>query len=143
MNEESIELLRECNSGCKMAISSMDQIMEFVSDTELAKLIDKCKEAHHRLEDESSRQLADANTDEKEPGLVASAFSWITTEVKMLMKECDSKVAKIMMDGCNMGIQSIGEKLNEWKNASEESQSLAKRMISEEEHFMKELKAYL
>ena len=143
MHMESIKLLRECNSGCKMAIESMDQILEFVTNPNLAKLIEKSKEKHRKLEEETSQRLADAGSQGKDPGVMASAFSWMTTEIKMLMKECDNKVAKIMMDGCNMGIQSISEKINEWRNADEDSRSLAHRLVAEEEHFMQQLKAYL
>jgi len=126
-----------------MAIGSMDQILEFVTNPNLAKLIEKSKEKHQKLENETSQRLADAGTQEKDPGVVSSAFSWVTTEIKMLIKECDNKVAKIMMDGCNMGIQSISEKINEWRNADEDSRSLAHKLIAEEEHFMQQLKAYL
>ncbi|MBR1691854.1 MAG: hypothetical protein IJ711_03645 [Lachnospiraceae bacterium] len=143
MQDESIKLLWECNSGCKMAIKSMNQVREFVSNPELAKLIEKSKEKHQKLEEETSHKLADAHMEEKEPGVMASAFSWISTEIKMVMKECDNKIAKIMMDGCNMGIQSISEKMNEWKHADEESRLVANKLIDEEESFMKQLKAYL
>ena len=74
---------------------------------------------------------------------MAAAFSWFTTEVKMLIKDDSTQIAKIMMNGCNMGIQSISEDLNKYTEASEESKALAKKLVKEEERFMKELKEYL
>jgi hypothetical protein len=63
--------------------------------------------------------------------------------MKMLVKRSDTEIAKIMMDGCNMGIQSIVEKSHEYANASEESKNLAERLVKEEEDFMEKLKQYL
>ena len=48
-----------------------------------------------------------------------------------------------MMDGCNMGIQSIGKFLNEYEEASSESRSLAKKLLHMDEQLMKELKPFL
>lgn len=143
MEEETRKLLQECNSGCKMAMDSMDQVKEYVTNRELERVIDKSRENHDKLEVESTKLLEELGEDEKEPGKMASAFSWFTTEMKMLMKDDSTQIAKIMMDGCNMGIQSIGENLNKYDRASDESKALAKRLIKEEENFMKDLKAYL
>lgn len=143
MHMESVKLLRECNSGCKMAIGSMNQILGFVKNPDMKQLIEKSRKEHEKLEEETSNRLEGAEMREKEPGMIASAFSWVTTELKMKMKESDNEAAKIMMDGCNMGIQSISEKLNEWREADEESRTLAHALISEEEHLIQKLKAYL
>ena len=34
------QLVQECNSGCKMAIYSMNQVIEYVGDEKLKKLIE-------------------------------------------------------------------------------------------------------
>ena len=40
MNDHTIALLKECNSGCKMAVNSMDQIRKYITDSRLENLID-------------------------------------------------------------------------------------------------------
>ena len=55
---------------------------------------------------------------------MASTMSWLTTEIKMMMHNEGSQIAKIVMNGCNMGIQSIGENLTKYKTASEEAKKL-------------------
>lgn len=74
---------------------------------------------------------------------MASAFSWISTEMKMMFKDDNNQIAKIMMNGCNMGIQSISEDINKYSNASGESVSLAKKIVKAEENFMKDLERFL
>ncbi|MDD6036110.1 MAG: hypothetical protein PUC30_07985 [Lachnospiraceae bacterium] len=143
MQEDTRRLLQECNSGCKMAINSMQQIQDYVTDEGLATLIRESTERHEKLEAESTKLLEENGEYEKEPGVMASAMSWLSTEMKMLVKRSDTEVAKIMMDGCNMGIQSIVEKSHEYANASEESKKLAERLVKEEELFMRDLKEYL
>ena len=126
-----------------MAINSMHQIQDYVTSEGLATLIRESTERHEKLEAESAKLLEENGEYEKDPGTMASAMSWLTTEMKMLVKRCDTEIAKIMMDGCNMGIQSIVEKSHQYANASEESKKLAERLVKEEEDFMEKLKQYL
>lgn len=143
MASQTVELLKECNSGCKMAINSMNQIMEYVRNEEQADVIRSYKKKHQGLEDEIGEQLTLNGAREEEPGLMASAMSWLSTEMKMSLRNDSNQVAKIMMDGCNMGIQSVSEYMNKYSAASKESLQLAKDLIKTEEDFMEEMKQFL
>ena len=35
------------------------------------------------------------------PPLMAKAFSWISTEIKLMMDDNTHKIADLMIDGCN------------------------------------------
>ena len=61
------QLIQECNSGCKMAIYSMNQVIEYVGNENLKKLIEKYKYSHENLEEESSELLQKMGKEEKEP----------------------------------------------------------------------------
>ncbi|MCI9569382.1 MAG: hypothetical protein HFG14_05715 [Lachnospiraceae bacterium] len=143
MQDHTIRLLKECNSGCKMAVNSMQQILGYVSDGKLRRLIEEYEEKHQKLEYESFRKLTELNEAGKEPEKMASAFSWLSTEMKMMMKGDDRQAAKIMMDGCNMGIQSICGYQNQYAGASTDSMALADGLVRTEESFRDELKAFL
>ena len=143
MEDNTRKLLEECNSGCKMAIESMDQVGPYVTDEKLKGTIQDYNTKHKELEKESSRLLAQEGETGKEPGMFASAFSWMTTEVKMMARDDNKQAAKIMMNGCNMGIQSISEDINKYSNASSESVSLAKKLVKAEENFMRDLERFL
>ena len=143
MEDNTRKLLEECNSGCKMAIESMDQVGPYVTDEKLKGTIQDYNTKHKELEKESSRLLAQEGESGKEPGMFASAFSWMTTEVKMMARDDNKQAAKIMMNGCNMGIQSISEDINKYSNASSESVSLAKKLVKAEENFMRDLERFL
>ena len=143
MNTHTLQLLQECNSGCKMAIYSMNQVIEYVKDDALEKLIEKYRYSHEMLEEESSKLLQESGKEEKDPGMMATAFSWLSTETKLIMKNSDNEITKVLMDGCNMGIQSITEYVNKCQEASKEATHLAEKLVKLEEEFMKELKKFL
>ena len=52
MNEDTVSLLKECNSGCKSATSSMEQVLGYVKNEKLAALIKKYDEKHIKAGDE-------------------------------------------------------------------------------------------
>ena len=143
VSQDTIELLKECVSGCKMAIDSMEQISRYVSDDKLKTIIQKYNGDHIKLEEELHRCLNNIGAEGKDPSAIAKASSWLQAEVKMMMN-CDSKqAAHLLTDGCNMGIKQLCSYVNEYKNADEKSQRLAKKIIKEEEHLIEELKNYL
>ena len=132
---DTIRLAGHCDAGCKMAIDSMDQISRNV--------ISSSKNRHKDLEQEASGLLNKYGKNEQDPQKMASAFSWLSTEMKMMFKDDNNQIAKIMMNGCNMGIQSISEDINKYSNASSESVSLAKKLVKAEENFMRDLERFL
>ena len=61
------------------------------------------------------------------------------------IKDSDLKnrIAKLLMDGCNMGIQTLGERMNTLNQADSSALALARKIIKSEQELMKELQAYL
>ena len=143
MNEDTINLLKECNAGCKSATNSMEQVKPYIENENLKAIIDKYNDKHIKIGDECHQMLNKYHEEEKDPQAIAKAFSWISTEMKLMIKGNSNKVADIMIDGCNMGIKSVSKYINEFKNASNESINLAKSIVKIEQEFMNELLAYL
>lgn len=143
MDDETRELLKECSSGCKMAINSINQLREFVTDEKLKDIMDRYDKKHKQLEEDTAKLLQKYSSQEQEPGMMASMFSRFMTDLKLLVNKDDHQVAKLAMDGCNMGIQSLSEFINKYENASSESISIAKKIVKTEEQFMQELKEFL
>lgn len=143
MEDHTIRLLQECSQGCKMGIKSMNQVEEYVSDGKLKKVIDKYRDEHKRLEAEADHLLMWHGQESRPPERMAAAMSWLSTEMKMMVKDDDKQAAKIMMDGCNMGIQSICGYMNQYSGASKSSLAVASDLVKTEEKFRDEMKSYL
>ncbi|MGB4492361.1 MAG: hypothetical protein WBI32_05815 [Halanaerobiales bacterium] len=143
MSNDTVKLLRECNAGCKSATNSMEQVLRYLDNEDLKILIDEYNDKHIKLGDECHQMLNELDEEEKDPDKMAKTFSWISTEVKLMMNDNSQKIAELMIDGCNLGIKSLSKYINQYKNASNESVDLAKRLIKIEQEFMNELLKYL
>lgn len=143
MDKPTVALLKECNAGCKMAINSMERLKDFLMNADLEQTLTAYKEQHKKLEEESSKLLAELGESGQQPDKIASAFSWITTEMKLMVKDDSTQIAKILMNGCNMGIQSISECMNKYPDASHDSIAIAKKLVKCEEKLMEDMKKYL
>lgn len=142
-DSDTISLLKECNSGIKMGISSLEDVMDKVRDNELKHVLEKAKKEHEKLGDETHDILLKYHEDGKEPHPVAKMMSAMKTGTKMAMDESDNTIADLLTDGCDMGIKSLHRYLNQYKTAHEEVRSLTGRIIESEEKLRKEMQSYL
>lgn len=143
MDEQTRKLLEECTNGCQMAIDSMQQIKFYVKDKDLHQLIEHYIDQHSRLNGLAKDRLIDAGCEIKEPGLMASAFSWFSTEVKLTVNDDNSQIAKLLIDGCSMGIKTLGERANTLNRADKSADALARKIIKTEEEMIRELESFL
>ena len=128
VSKDTIELLKECDAGCKMAIDSMEQISKYVKDDRLKSIIKKYNGAHIKLEEDIHRLLNNAGEEQKEPNPIAKASSWIQSEVKMMMNTDSKQAAHLLTDGCNMGVKSLCEYKNAYKAADEKSVAMCEKL---------------
>ena len=143
MDEQTRKLLEECCVGCRMAVESFEQIKEYVKDTEFRKLINDYTEKHRQLEDEAVSHLKEAGIEAKSPGIMASAMSWFTTEMKLTFNSDNLQIARLLIDGCTMGIKTLGGKANQYDKADKKAADLAQKIIRTEEDLLKKLKDFL
>ncbi len=143
IEKDTVRLLRECDAGVKMGISSIDDVLGRVRSTELKQLLTTCKREHDRLDGELQQLLCRYGDDGKEPSLMAEAMSKMKTEVKLQMHETDSTVADLMTDGCNMGVKSLSKYLNRYTAADERSKDITKRLISLESDLATDMRRFL
>ncbi len=144
-NQDSIHLLQECDSGAKMAVSSINGVLDKVNNVTLKSILSDSRNQHEALGNEIHAALNSCHSETKEPGMVAKGMSWMKTNMKMTMSpdDSDASAADLITDGCNMGIKSLNEYMNKYKNADEESKHFCQKLVSLEEKLCKELRAYL
>lgn len=143
MDNDSVKLLRECDAGIKMGISSIDEILEKVSDEKMKQTLRESKQEHLKLEREIEDKLKQGQEEEKEPAAMAKAMSWFKTNMKMAMDESDATVADLITDGCNMGIKSVHRYINQYKTADEKVRKLAEKLVELQEKLAKDMRTYL
>ncbi len=133
IEQDTIKLLRECDAGVKMGVSSIDDVLKYVKSEEYRNFLLDCKKEHEQLDREIREQLDKFHDEGKDPNPMAKGMSWMKTNIKITIDASDSTIADLMTDGCNMGVKSLNRYLNEYKAADEFSKDICKRLINLEE----------
>lgn len=142
-SSDTIRLLRECDAGTKMAVSSIDEILEKVQEEKLKNLLQKSKKHHKDLEADIHTKLDQYDAEEKDPNPMAKGMSWMKTNVKLGLDESDATIADLLTDGCDMGIKSLYKYLNQYKAADKEAKDSCEKLIQIEEELERDLRMYL
>lgn len=140
---DSIKLLRECDAGIKMGVTSIDEVLSYVKNPTFRKLLTECRNKHEKLREEIQMLLLASQADGKDPNPIAKSMSWMKTNVKLVMDQSDETIADLMTDGCNMGVKTLHRYLNQYQGAEEKTKDIAKRLINLEEKLTVDIRAYL
>ena len=143
IEQDTVRLLRECDAGVKMGISSIDEVLEYVNSSELKELLSVCKDEHEKLKREIEELLNKYKDDGKDPNPIAKGMSWMKTNMKLVMNESDHTISDLITDGCNMGVKSLNKYLNQYKAADEVSKDITKRLINLEEKLAIDIRKFL
>lgn len=143
VEQDTVKLLRECDAGIKMGVSSIDDVLDYVHADTLRRRLSDCKSEHKKLETEIQVILDRYHDDGKEPNPMAKSMSWVKTNMKLAMNESDATIADLMTDGCNMGVKSLNKYLNQYKAADEQSKDITKRLINLEEKLAIDIRSFL
>ena len=143
VEQDTVKLLRECDAGVKMGISSIEDVLGYVRDEKMKRDLEGCKERHEQLEKEIRSALDRFHDQGKAPNPMAKGMSQIKTNVRLAFDASDKTIADLMTDGCNMGVKSLNQYLNQYQAADEDSKNLAKKLIRLEEDLAKQLRKEL
>ncbi|MBQ2273863.1 MAG: hypothetical protein II334_00140 [Clostridia bacterium] len=142
IEQDTIKLLRECDAGVKMGISSIDDVISYVESKKLKEYLSKCRDEHERIDKEVQSLLNNYGDDGKEPNSIAKGMSWLKTNIKLVVNESDNTIAALMTDGCDMGVKSLSKYLNEYA-ADEKSKDICKKLIALEDELSTNMREFL
>ena len=143
METDTVKLLRECDAGVEMGVSSISDALERVENPKMKEMLSSCKLSHEKLGLEISKSLSAYGDGGKSPNPIAKSMSWMKTNAELSFRPSDKTVASLMTDGCNMGIKSLNRYLNQYKAADEKSKQTAKKLVSLEEGLVNDLREFL
>ena len=142
-NQDTIKLLKECDAGTKMGVTSIDDVLDMVKDERLRKLLTESKDHHSKLGNDLHSLLIEYDSEEKDPNPIAKGMSWFKTNMKLTMNNSDATIADLITDGCNMGVKSLNKYLNQYENADKSAKDICQRLINIEEDLCEKLRVYL
>ncbi len=143
IEQDTVKLLRECDAGIKMGVSSIEDVLKYVESSAFEERLTKCKDEHDKLADEVVSLLEKYGDDGKNPNPIAKGMSKMKTTMRLGINESDKIIADLMTDGCNMGVKSLNRYLNQYKAADEVSKDITKRLINLEEKLAIDIREFL
>ena len=143
IEQDTIRLLRECDEGVKMGISSIEDVLGHVRSDKLESRLTDCKKEHESLHGELQTLLQRYHDEGKDPPAIASVMSELMTKMKLALHDSDAEIADLMTEGCNMGVKSLSKYLNQYAAADESSKGMARRLIALESDLAVDLRGYL
>jgi len=143
IESDTIKLLRECDAGVKMGVSSIDDVVGRVKSDSFKHCLEVSKTEHEQLGSEIEQMLARYQDDGKNPNPIVKGMSWMKTNLMLSMEDSDKTIADLMTDGCNMGVKSLNRYLNQYEAAEERAKDITKRLINLEESLTTDIKEYL
>ncbi len=142
-NEDTIHLTKECNAGIKMAIESINEVLDHVQTTNFKQILERSKKEHDKIQEKTHDFLAYLGEEEKEPNPMAKGMSWLKTNIKLTMKDSDATAADLITEGCNMGVKTLRKYLNQYPAADEKAKEIAKQVIEVEKKLTDDISIYL
>ena len=140
---DTVKLLRECDAGIKMGVTSINDVINDVKSNDFKSLLYDCRNQHEKLQEEIDTLLDEHHDDGKNPNPMAKGMSWMKTNMKMAVDGSDKTVADLMTDGCNMGVKSLSKYLNQYKSADSKSKDITSRLIQIEDKLSTDIRQYL
>ena len=138
------KLLEFIYKNSEMGRKTVDPVKNMNKDTEFQTALDRmlgdyddiCNEADRMLMDKCSTEAAGLNVGEK-----------LMTEMSLRMSTIKDRtvphLADMLLKGASMGVTDISKKLEECKNADEDSVRLAKRLLKMNNDTIDEMKQFL
>ncbi|MDD6991803.1 MAG: hypothetical protein PUI48_08250 [Oscillospiraceae bacterium] len=135
---DTAKLLRECDAGIKMGITSLEDVIPQTADPGLEQVLKQSRQEHIRLRAEAERQLNRIKDKGKSPGAMAKSMSSIKTQLTM-QTGGDSDAARLVTNGCEKGISTLNKYLDKYHYADEKSKRLTNELIAAEQKLVSEL----
>lgn len=127
--KDTVRLMRQCDSGVKMGISYLSDVIPLAVSPELEQLFRESKQEHENLRARTEQVLNRCKDKGKNPPAAAVGMSRMKTKMS-LSGGNDAKAAKLVESGCNSGIKSLEKYLEKYPAADSRSRSITMDIIS-------------
>ncbi len=142
-SRDTITILKECDAALKMALASLDDVWEHVQRPELRAILNTTRAQHQMVSREVQSLLNEFGGSEKDPSPVVRKMSEMKTNMKLGLDKSDSAVARIVLEGCTMGVQTLRRMLNKHLGAEVPARALCRTAIAIEEQLERDMREFL
>jgi len=142
----NIELLEYIYETSKMGSSSMDRLCELLEDKEnlIRKDIDDTQKGYQKFKEKSDKLLKKRKAEAKPNAMMAEMMSKMGIKKEVKADNSDTAIAKMIIEGLNMGIIDMESKINQYKDdADKDVMKFAKEFLTFQKDEVEKYKEYL
>ena len=77
VEHDTIKLLRECDAGIKMGVSSIDDVLKYVHDENLKQFLQESRSEHEDIKTDLQKLIVSYHDEGKDPNAMAKSMSWL------------------------------------------------------------------
>ncbi len=136
-----MDIFKEIAQNASMGIKAINSIRSYVEDEELMHRV-LC----HREDLKIIKSEADENIEEpedKKPSKIQEAMLKTGVFMNTLFNKSNDNIARMLIEGNNMGMNSLQKSINSMQQENQEVPPLAQELMSAYQHSIDELRTFL
>lgn len=138
------EMLNFIYQNSQMGVETLNQLIPMIDNEAFKKRIEAQLKEYEQIHEEAKKLLNRHGYDEKGIGALEKIMAYLMIDMKTLMDKSSSHIAKMLIQGSNMGIIDAVKRINQYeKEAEKEVTALMKRLLKFEENNVERLKEAL
>lgn len=141
MNE--IDILKEINKSAKTGIDGLNFTLDKVQNDGLRDLLYKERNEYENIYDRTKEILIQKNEDIEDNKTLQKVMSWMGIELNTLTNKSNSQIAKILIQGNDMGIIKGTKILNNMEFEDRQIQNILEDFVRLQQKNIDNLKKYL
>ena len=143
MLKQEVNIYKEIQRNTEMAMRAIDAVSDKVFDERLAMQMSKQSLEYAQIRNQAYDKLLEAKADPYRSSYVENLRLAGGIQYNTLFNTSTSRIAEVMIKECNSGVLQLNKVLNHNRQADEQAQSLANKLLRFEEKNVEQLTKYL
>lgn len=143
MKQDDIAILREIQKNTQMAMTTIDTILDKISDDEFTLKLSRQSIGYARIHNDAVEQLVEEKSGTYRSNQITDFILRGSVHMGTLLNISTSHLAEMMIQGSNRGLTSMYKTVKHNTLAQERCVELAQELMDFEEKSIEQMKEYL
>ncbi|MBR6666233.1 MAG: hypothetical protein IKL22_11040 [Lachnospiraceae bacterium] len=143
MLKQEVNIYKEIQRNTEAAMKAIDAVSDKVFDEKLATQISKQSLEYAQIRNQAYDKLLEAKADPYRSSYAENLKLAGGIQYNTLFNTSTSRIAEVMIKGCNEGVLKLNRVLNHNSQADEQALGLAQRLMQFEEKNIRQFTKYL
>lgn len=143
MRPDDIMILKEIQKNTRMAMTTIDALLDKISDDEFTIRLSRQSIGYARIHNDAVEQLLEGNSGTFRNNQITELMLRGSVHMGTILNTSTSHLAELMIQGSNRGLTSIYKAVKHNTLARERAVELAQELMDFEEKSIEQMKEYL